>query len=448
MLVRFVVSNFLSFNEETEFNMISGAFKTHRHHIYDIGKVNVLKASAIYGANGAGKSNLILAFEFLKSLITEGKLTHSSNNIRFKLDEKNKEKPTMFEIEFSISKKIYIYGLKIQNQNIIEEWLFESGVLLEDKLIFERKQGRGNKPLIKIADKFNKSQKTKLLIELMKDNLLNQNELFLGKTDILKIKVISDVRDWLHDNLIIIFPGAKFKALAHSINSTPFRKFANELLETFDTGISELNLETIPFDKFFGEDDEELRKDLLELLEDIKDDEVISLGLSEDNILLARENGKNVVKKIVSIHKDGANKNVSFELEEESDGTQRLLDFIPAFHVILNYKVTVIIDEIDQSLHPALLKALIHKIMSDNTTKGQLIFTTHESNLLDLDIFRQDEIWFAEKNRRHGSSQLYSLSEFKPRYDLDIRKGYLKGRFGAIPFLANLDELKWNEINA
>ncbi|MBC7554628.1 MAG: AAA family ATPase, partial [Taibaiella sp.] len=110
--------------------------------------------------------------------------------------------------------------------------------------------------------------------------------------------------------------------------------------------------------------------------------------------------------------------------------------------------ITYIVDEIDQSLHPALLYKLIQKIMADTETKGQLIFTTHDSNLLDLNIFRQDEIWFAEKDKMKGSTQLYSLNEYKPRYDLDIRKGYLKGRFGAIPFLANLDELNWHDHGA
>ena len=83
--------------------------------------------------------------------------------------------------------------------------------------------------------------------------------------------------------------------------------------------------------------------------------------------------------------------------------------------------------------------------MNEPETKGQLVFTTHESNLLDLDIFRQDEVWFVEKDSEIKCSRLYSLSEFKPRYDLDIRRGYLKGRFGGIPFLANLEELNWSE---
>jgi len=124
-------------------------------------------------------------------------------------------------------------------------------------------------------------------------------------------------------------------------------------------------------------------------------------------------------------------------LQEESDGTQRLLDLIPVFYAILNSDITFIIDEIDQSLHPSLLYTLVKKIMDNDATKGQLVFTTHEANLLDLNIFRQDEIWFAEKNKS-GATQLYSLSDYKPRYDLNIRKGYLKGRFGAIPFLGDL----------
>jgi AAA15 family ATPase/GTPase len=104
----------------------------------------------------------------------------------------------------------------------------------------------------------------------------------------------------------------------------------------------------------------------------------------------------------------------------------------------------VVIDEIDQSIHPSLLKSLIRKIMNEERMNGQLIFTTHESNLLDLDIFRQDEIWFAEK-KSTGETSLYSMSDFKPRYDLDVRKGYLNGRFSAIPFLGNLMDLKWEQ---
>ncbi len=203
-------------------------------------------------------------------------------------------------------------------------------------------------------------------------------------------------------------------------------------------------VESIDIEKYFGSEDMELKAEIIEKLEDGDD---IIFESENDSVLITKEDDKIVVKKMLATHVNSEGQDIPFDLENESDGTKRLLDFIPAFDKILQLDVTFIIDEIDQSLHPALLKALVTKIMSDETTKGQLIFTTHESYLLDLDIFRQDEIWFVEKDKKTGSSQIYSLSDFKPRYDLDIRKGYLKGRFGAIPFLARLEDLKWQSEN-
>jgi AAA15 family ATPase/GTPase len=156
------------------------------------------------------------------------------------------------------------------------------------------------------------------------------------------------------------------------------------------------------------------------------------------------ENGRAVVKKPVTYHLGPDGKKVKFEMHEESDGTLRLIDFIPLLYLINHLPVTVIIDEIDQSIHPSLLKAFITKVQNDPDRLGQLIFTTHESNLLDLDLFRQDEIWFAEKGPK-CASHFYVLSDYDVRTDLDIRKGYLSGRFGAIPFLGNLKDLKWGD---
>jgi AAA15 family ATPase/GTPase len=181
------------------------------------------------------------------------------------------------------------------------------------------------------------------------------------------------------------------------------------------------------------------------LIEDLEKDDKIIYRSDLGMVMITKVKKKYEVEKVVTLHKSIDNDDVSFDLVDESDGTQRLLDLIPAFDSILHQDATFIIDEIDQSLHPAILRSLIHKIMADETTKGQFVFSTHESNLLDLDIFRQDEIWFAEKDKVNGSTQLYSLSDFKPRYDLDIRKGYLNGRFGAIPFLTDLNNLNWNK---
>ncbi|HAH22802.1 MAG TPA: hypothetical protein DCL77_03395 [Prolixibacteraceae bacterium] len=446
MLIRFVVSNFLSFDEEREFNMLAGSFKTHKHHVYNTGKVDVLKAAAIYGANGAGKSNLIKAIEFLQETVEKGGIKKSVNDKKFKLNLANKSKPVSFEIEFSIDKKLFAYGVSFNNNEVVEEWLYESGVTSDDKLVFERKISKSGKPNIKVADKYQKTQKQKFLIELMEESLLKPGELLLGKSEELKIKEITSMRYNIEKSIVIIHPGSKFQGLVpHLSTSDRFKDFANGLLKTFDTGVSELGIETIDFEKFFGEDDEKIKK---EIIEDIQDNESFIINTGSGGIRISKVKEKYIVEKVVAKHLNSDGNKITFDLTEESDGTQRLLDFIPAFDGILQNDITFIIDEIDQSLHPALLKALVHKIMTNENTKGQLIFTTHESNLLDLEIFRQDEIWFAEKERKTGSTQLYSLSDYKPRYDLDIRKGYLKGRFGAIPFLASLEDLKWQTHDA
>jgi len=440
MLIRFVVSNLLSFDKDTEFNMIAGNFKTHKHHVYNLPKLNVLKAAAIYGANGAGKSNLIKGLDMLRDMVLDGEIW-SLNHSKFKLNKRNAGLPISFEVEFYKAGKTYEYGLTLNNSSVLEEWLYETGITKEDKLIFERKLVK-NKTLITLAKKYQKTERDRLLVELMEENLLQNDELLIGKFDSLKVKEFNIVLDWFY-KLMLIFPDSKFGGLVPLFStSDDFKSFANELMKTYDTGLRSLEVENIPLDKFLGKDDESLRD---QIIEDLEKGEEVRLSSKIGRVMVVKETGKYLVKKVVAIHHDDLGKPVVFDLHEESDGTQRMLDFIPAFDRLLRDEGTVVIDEIDQSLHPVLLKALIQKTMADEGTKGQLIFTTHESNLLDMDIFRQDEIWFVEKDKISGSSNVYSLSDFKPRYDLDIKKGYLKGRFGAIPFLADLKTLNWSE---
>lgn len=446
MLIRFVVNNFLSFSEEREFNMIASSYRSHKHHVYNAGKVDVLKAGAIYGANGAGKSNLIKAIDFLQDIILNKRLYKSVDDKKFKLDSEFSNKPIEFEIEYSINKKIYSYGLSIDNSTIIDEWLYESGIDVDDKIIFERKSISKDKSKITVPKKFKKSKKQELLFELMEDNLLKSNEVLVGKYENLNIPEVEDFYNWITKDVQIIYPESKFNALVPAFTqSKKFKLFANDLLQTFDTGVTELDIENVKFETFFGEEDEDLKK---EFLKELDEGHSIVFRSEKGPVLITIENKKPIVKKVISIHKDQLGNKIKFDLDEESDGTQRLLDFIPAFDYILERDITIIIDEIDQSLHPTLLKSMIKKIMDDKETKGQMIFSTHESNLLDLDIFRPDEVWFAEKNKTQGNTEIYSLHDFKPRNDLDIRKGYLKGRFGAIPFLAQLEDLNWTDSNA
>lgn len=445
MLVRMVASNFMSFKDEVEFNMLTGSFRTNKHHVYQTGKVEVLKAAALYGANGAGKSNLIKAINFLQKIVSDGAINKSVNEKKFKLDPLNIKKPVHLEIEFFTKKKLYSYGILIDQSTIIEEWLYEQGVSKPDKMIFERYLSKSKKPILKFAEKFQKTQKSKLLIELLQDSLLKHNQLLLGKTEELKIADIQNAKNWITTDLFIIYPKSKFNGLVDMIStSNTFKNFANGLLGRFDTGVRNLDVEDIDADKYFGKDDEDFKSTLLERIDE---EGPVLLDTGEGVVLVTKDKGKGIVKKVISVHENNNGELIKFDLFEESDGTQRLLDYIPALDLILHAEATIIIDEIDQSLHPSLLKSLIQKVMDDKTTKGQLIFSTHESNLLDLNIFRQDEIWFVEKDKKTSATQLYSLGDFKPRFDLDIKKGYLNGRFGAIPFMANFEELNWNSIH-
>jgi AAA15 family ATPase/GTPase len=157
--------------------------------------------------------------------------------------------------------------------------------------------------------------------------------------------------------------------------------------------------------------------------------------------VISLEEEQLMMKRLLTQHGSNSGETYDFSLEEESDGTLRLLDLLPAIFLALNQPVTILIDEIGRSIHPALLKSLVAKFAT-TPSQGQLIFTTHESQLLDQEYLRRDEIWFAEK-KVSGETTLYPLSDFDIRYDLDIRKGYLNGRFGAIPFLTKLEDLNW-----
>lgn len=446
MLIRFVVSNFLSFNEESEFNMIASSLKTHKHHVHRVGKINVLRTSVLYGANGAGKSNLIKAISFLKDVVVDSGINQSVNDKKFKLNKENSKKPISFEIEFSIESKIYSFGISLNNTDILEEWLYETGLTGDDKLIYERTLTKENKIAIKMAEKYSKTQKEKLLLEIVKENLLKNDKLLLGLADFLKLEEISSVRNWLLFNLTIIFPDKHFHGiLPILLSSKDMKEFYDQFIHSFDTGINQLISVQMDLDKYMLTSDIKMtRQQIQDHVEKFK----MYPNEEKSEVILKGNDGKLVVKKAISYHRNSQNENVVFMIKEESDGTRRLIDLTPAFYNILKLDNTYVVDEIDRSLHPSMLCAIISKAMKAEQTMGQLIFTSHESNLLNLEIFRQDEIWFVEKDDKVGDTKLYSLNEFKPRYDLDIRKGYLTGRFGAIPFLANLNDLNWDNYES
>lgn len=445
MILRFIAKNFLSISEELEFNMFPyNKLRTHQNHILKTDKVDLLKIGALYGANGSGKSNVMKAIHYLHNIVVESEINHPEYvTTHFKLDNKYKDLPTELEIDFKYEEMYFSYGVRILKREILEEWLYELNIEnKEDKLIFNRIKKSDNNIELKVTPDYTKTEKDKVLIEVYAEEILDHKQSFLNLVyEKKQFPEIANAFKWFRNKLYIIYPSSRYADLVSKIiDNEKFRNFTNEIISKLDTGISRVDVEKIPLNIYFGDDDKET-KESIKAQFSTGIERVIFQASEHQVAVVSSEDGKLYVNKIITKHICNNNELRSFQLDEESDGTRRLFDLLPAIEILINEDSVFFIDEIGRSLHPSLLREFIIFFL-ERETKGQLIFTTHESYLLDLKIFRQDEIWFVEKEK--GSTKIYPLSEFKPRYDLDIRKGYLNGRFGAVPFLGNLSDLNWN----
>lgn len=451
MLIRVVATNFRSYGQETEFNMLpSQNVRRFDWHVHNSAKgANVLRTSVIYGANGAGKSCLIKAAGRLQEMVINGIVPPSFFRDATKFNDP--AMPVTLEMEFSTSENQYSYGVSYRGNTCVEEWLY-STLKSTPVCIFERKiEEKTGKLRINLKVSKREEAKSKLLVSLLETNLLKGNELMLSKHEVVKNKHITDAYNWIVNKLTVIDPETHSTSIFDDRYSDKvFKEQSEELIVALDLGISGLTLKDEDIESFkmrmaewpgLIQGIEDIIKQLSEQGE-VEKEALLDSGVFTVNI--RRDGGKFFARRVQARH-EVRNNLYDFELKEESDGTQRVFDFMPMVHHVKNDACTYLIDEIDRSLHPTLVRALVAKIVTDKGMKGQLIFTTHDAGLLDGKIFRNDEIWFAEKDRETQNTHLYTLDEFKPRADLDIEKGYLNGRFGAIPFLAKLNELNWEE---
>jgi AAA15 family ATPase/GTPase len=452
MLVRLVIENLFSFGDRKEFNTIPNKrLKTLDHHKYNLNGFDVLKTSSIYGANGAGKSNLIKSLNLFQRLIIKEEIPFKLKNTEFKFNSSEENKKQVFAIEFIQDETPFYYGIELLNNIICTEELYISGLgLKEDSLIYERKTNEDEITTINFLEAFEKDEKSQILKSVLMEEFVKPNEPVLKLISNRENKFLLDVKkafNWFSDTLQIITPSSRPSALAHRIDTDEkLKDYAEELMCSFNIGVTSLSSERKSIEEFFGEDNSEEIDKWSKRVED-SPKKMISIRLDKSlEIVIVKENKKIWIKSLQLEHSGANNKTAMFDLDEESDGTIRLLDFVPAFQDVILKKKVYFIDEIERSIHPLLIKELINKFSLDSNTKGQLIFTTHESNLLDQNIFRQDEIWFTEKDKS-GSTDLYSLSDFKEHKTIDIRKGYLNGRYGSIPFLGNLKDLNWHHYD-
>lgn len=447
MLIRFVSKNIFSFKEETEFNLFPNKTQRLSHHKITKNYVDILRLSALYGANGSGKSNLIKSISLLESMIVDdGKLPANSDELKFKLkSEEELNDPISIGIEFYIKSKIYYYSITFNKEIILNEYLAESKKE-KDILIFERNI-ENKVQSITFFDGYINNEKNKLFVDVLAEKLLQKDELLLSFLNSKYKDEFPDIVNaftWFDETLVIIKPDAKPGGIAHLLDTnSEINDFANNLISKLNTGIFKINVAKQKFDEFTTD-----KKKIQKIKEDLKKEpnglSVLTHTETGEEVTLVYEDDELYVKRLMTTHLNDKGEEVEFYIGMESDGTKRLIDYIPALNGIINDESVYLIDEIERSIHPITIKEIISKISLDKSAKGQLIFTTHESSLLDQDILRPDEIWFAQKDI-DGSSKLYSLSDYNIHNTANIENGYLNGRYGGIPFLSNLRDLNWHK---
>ena len=448
MLIRFTIENFLSFKDRVEFSLIpsKGTLKP-QHKTNPVKGTSVLKTAVVFGANASGKSNLIKAIEFGKKLILKGTKAEQPINFEiFKLDKKSIKENARIEYEIQHKNKNYAFGFVFNSKEIIEEWLFEINKKTEIK-IFERT----NTNHFVFPALFKKNNKDEQQFIAFTAKGTPRNQLFLTqirntniKENVTDIADILNVIDWFQNALTVIYPNSKtVDKKFELIENNNLIKIFTEMLDYFDTGIDGIVFKEIEFEKI--ELPEAVKEKIKNnLLSDKSEKKGALLSNSEDDkYYIITKNNKNELKaKLLKTKHNVVGGNYElFDLKDESDGTRRIMDLIPLIIDFFKGGNVFIVDEIERSLHPNLVYDLFGFFLEKcENINSQFIVTSHESTLLNQKLLRKDEIWFTVKDKQ-GISHLHSLEDYNIRFDKEIRKDYLLGRFKGVPKLGNRNNL-------
>lgn len=445
MLLRFAAENIMSFKEAVEFNTFPSS-KSHSHEWHKIpcGHATALRMSAIYGANGAGKSNLLKCISLLKSIVSAEKLGDLSltEDLYFRLDHKGMTRPSELAMEFFHKDKIFYYHISFNRQEVIAEELLLS-LKNKDVTIFTRDNNGVN-----FSGEFLNSGKKDDFIEAFLDamNRIIRPDMtalsFFGHYYPDELPIVKEAFDWI-TQLQVVLPEARVGYLPHILDGDKaLAALVNEVIPELKTGISRLTVQTEEPNEEEFRVNSPVSKAIAAAKEKPGKPQVILGTRTNDISNIVVEDGIIYLKSLVPIHIDANGNEIQMDMDMESDGTRRLIEYMPLLYAVLKSNNVYIVDEIERSIHPIMIKSIMRKISKNREACGQIIFTTHESCLLDQTIFRPDEIWFAQKDIDQ-STQLYPLSDYNIHKTANIENGYLNGRYGGIPFLSNLSDLKW-----
>ena len=414
MLINFSFGNFRSFRDIKSLRMEAGRVEDLTESVIEKDGFRLLPVAAIYGANSSGKTNVIKAMGMFRYIVRDSEELKFYAHIfqdPFMLDMQTKDTPTVFEIQFLLDSTVYRYGFEYLPTEIVSEWLYERNIESNRKehVLFYRE---GEKFTIS-TNYFSEGRNKK--------KLTTKNRLFLSLVAQLNGNISQKLIKYLGNcNTISGLESDSYERLSLKMiehHSEGYQE-AMELFKKLDLGFTAIEVE---------------EKEALNRLKE---------GLATlQNINLEKLQGVKVYETYTTHNVyDQDGKVVGYERlfanDTESNGTKKIISLSgPIFHTLLHGSV-LFIDELDAKLHPILTRAIVRLFMDKETNpKGaQLVFTTHDTHLLDKDCLRRDQVWFTEKDATEASD-LYSLLEFKERNDRNFEKNYIQGRYGAIPFI-------------
>lgn len=423
MLLNFKVKNFRSIKDEITLDLQATSDKTMKSQaVFEQGRTPLLKMAAIYGPNASGKSNLFKAFAVFRMMILESLLRSNTTtdlpNEFFKLSSETENKPSFFEMTFLIGEEIFIYGFELNKKKICAEWLKQKK---GNKNLFERKEQEieSNKNYFQEASVALKNQTTERVLFL---TVLASNNGKISKQIINFLQKIN-----------LIFGAERGNTLNFSFGQFLSDPVMAEKMKNFivmaDFGVTDIKAN----EKMVS------AKEVREIPDKFKE-------------LLFREDSKIAERSLQLFHKKYGKEGEEIKDEpldfftEESNGTQQWFALSAPLIDTLEGGKILFIDEVDAGLHPLLCQylTLIFNSEEKNQKNAQLILTTHDISLLKDDFLRRDQIYFTEKNKQ-GATELFSLADISERKGVDFAKRYLEGRYGALAYIADFEDLKFSE---
>lgn len=423
MLIEFKFGNFRSFRDEAVLSMEAMGLGRLKNCLISYNSMKLIPSVAIYGKNGGGKSNVIRAFWLAVQFIKNAQRTqHENAKIPVKpflLNDYSKDEPTFFEFTYVLDNVKYIYGFSATKEKIFSEYLYHSP------------KGQKATVFTRTEQKFTFTEekaKRKLISEAVAPN-----QLFFSVACTMNDADCMRAMKWFRDYVFFSRDYADIpEQLLEYSNDKNMLAAISGYAKAADLGIEKMEFEFKDevVKDFESEKNipEEIRFALTAFMQNLKENSNISeIGLQKSEVrATSYHNG---------INKNGIKTSFALDLSDESDGTRKLMSIAPAIESVLNNGGIVLVDELEKELHPMLVNYIVAKFQSktSNPNGAQLIFTTHNTELLNMELMRKDQLYFADKNRKDGASELYSIGDFSTKTADNIRKGYLAGKYGATP---------------